>query len=174
MKEYYQILEDTLLGYIIKPYKSKQKRDDLVVATPKFYFFDVGVVNRLTKRTIEQLKGNEAGAAFENYLLMELMAYRGLNDLDLELSFWRTQQGTEVDFILGDAEVAIEVKISDRVRADDLKGLKSFAGAYRTKKNILVNLVPNPQKINLEGGGAIDVMPWEHFLKQLWAGKIIQ
>ena len=51
VKEYYQILEDTLLGYHLKPYKNQKKREDLV-ASSKFYFFDVGVLNGLMKRSI--------------------------------------------------------------------------------------------------------------------------
>lgn len=173
VKEYYQILVDTLIGYFIKPYKNKKKRDD-IVASPKFYFFDVGVVNYLSKRNIEEFKGDQAGKAFENYILMELMAYAGLNDLDFDISYWRTRSGTEVDFILGDAKVAIEVKISDRVRQADLKGLTEFSECYKPEKTILVNLVPNPQRIKIDAGCEIDVLPWRQFLEMLWSGQIIQ
>ena len=51
IKEYYQILVDTLLGYFIYPYHKKVKRD-IVASTPKFYLFDVGVANYLAHRIL--------------------------------------------------------------------------------------------------------------------------
>ncbi len=172
IKEYYQILVDTLLGYFIYPYKKKIKREDLV-ASPKFYFFDVGVVNRLTKRTISQLKGIEAGNAFENYILMELMAYKGLNELEFDIHFWRTNSGLEVDFILGDAEVAIEVKISDQIKSSDIHGLIAFQQAYQPKTAIVVNTAPRQRRMILPNGQIIEIMPWCTFLEMLWLGKIM-
>ena len=171
VKEYYQILVDTLLGYNIKPFKFKNKRKYLV-ATPKFYFFDVGVVNGLTKRTINSLEGEQAGSAFEQYILMELMAYKGLNDLDFDIAFWRTNSGLEVDFILGQAEVAIEVKISDRLRPNTFHGLTSFIENYKPKRAIIVNN-SDAKRILDDKGCKIEVIPWKMFLEMLWDGKII-
>lgn len=173
IKEYYQILVDTLLGYYIFPYKDKLKREDLV-ATPKFYFFDVGVVNGLSKRSIEELKGVVAGQAFEHYILMELIAYRGINDLDFEISFWRTSSGLEVDFILGDAEVAIEIKISSDLRGSDTRGLIAFAEQHRAKRLILVNLSDKKMKKKIDDQNTLEILPWKLFLESLWAGEIIE
>ncbi len=172
IKEYYQILIDTMLGYYIFPYKNKVKREDLV-ATPKFYFFDVGVVTRLNRITISELKGIEAGKAFEHYIFMELWAFRGLNELEFDIHFWRTSSGLEVDFILGDAEVAIEVKISDKIKADDINGLIAFQKEYEPQAAIVVNTSPRHRKMTLSTGKIIDIIPWKAFLEMLWSGKII-
>ena len=172
VKEYYQILSDTLVGYTLLPYSDKHKRED-IVATPKFYFFDVGIVTRLLKRQITELRGIEAGRAFEHYLLMELWAYRGLNEKEYEITFWRTSTGLEVDFILGNGEVAIEVKISDSIKASDLHGLIAFQKTYRPKRTFVVNTSPRPRKMTLPDGNTIDILPWRAFLQALWKGKII-
>jgi uncharacterized protein len=172
VKEYYQILEDTLLGYFIAPYKDRHKRKDLV-ATPKFYYFDVGVVNGIIRREITELKGMAAGNALEHYILMELIAYRGLNDLDYEITFWRTRTGLEVDFILGKAEVAIEVKISEHPRLSDLHGLVAFQEEYTSKKAYTVCMVPRKRKLQINESQSIDLLPVETFLKMLWKGEII-
>lgn len=172
IKEYYQLLVDTLLGYYLYPYQSKKKRGDLV-ATPKFYFFDVGVTNSLLKRTVPQLKGAEAGKAFEHYLLMELWAYRGLHDRDFEICFWRTSTGLEVDFILGNGEVAIEVKIGDSIKSSDIHGLIHFQEEYQPKKALVVCTAPRPRKMTLANGQVVDIMPWKTFLEELWKGNII-
>lgn len=171
IKEYYQILIDTLIGYFIYPYKDKAKREDLV-ASPKFYFFDVGVVNKLSKRTISQLKGSEAGNALEHYLLLELWAYRGLNELEFDIHFWRTNTGLEVDFILGKGDVAIEVKISDHVKTADIHGLISFQKQYRPSSAIVVCTESRPRKITLEDNSTISILPWKTFLQMLWNGEI--
>lgn len=170
VKEFYQILVDTLLGYYLQPYKSKKKRKDFV-STPKFYLFDVGVTNRLLKRSIPELRGDAAGRAFEHYILMELLAYRGLNEREFDICFWRVQSGLEVDFILGDGEVAIEVKINDNLKTSNLKGLHAFE-EYRPKKLIVVNTSPRPRKLT-DHGMEISVYPWRYFLEKLWAGEII-
>lgn len=172
VKEYYQILVDTLLGYTILPYKNKHAREDLV-ATPKFYFFDVGLVNGLTKRTIGQLKGPDAGLALEHFILMELIAYRGIKDLDFDITFFRTQSGLEVDFVLGHAEVAIEVKISDTIRSSDVRGLTEFAELYKPKKCLVINTSKTSRRLT-DDNAQFRIIPWQIFLEDLWAGKIIQ
>jgi uncharacterized protein len=173
VKEYYQILVDTLLGYFLQPYHHRKKREHLMVTTPKFYLFDVGVVNGLTKRNIAELKGIPAGNAFEHYILMELMAYRGLTDRDFNLHYWRTQAGQEVDFILGDAEVAIEIKITDNIHKSALHGMLAFYDYAKPKKSIVVCNVSKAQKLVIDQHLHIDVLPWKLFLEKLWAGEII-
>lgn len=171
VKDFYQILVDTLLGYYLHPFKNKKMRKD-TISTPKFYLFDVGITNRLMKREIPELRGDIAGKAFEHYILMELFAYRGLNDLEFDISFWRVQSGLEVDFILGNAEVAIEVKINDNIKKSNLKGLHAFIETYHPKKAIVINTSPEPRKLT-DDGKIIDVYPWRVFLEKLWAGEII-
>lgn len=171
VKEYYQILVDTLLGYYVEPFKNVKKRKDFV-STSKFYLFDVGITNRIMKRQIPELRGDIAGRAFEHFIFMELMAYRGLNDREFDIQFWRVPSGLEVDFILGNGEIAIEVKINDNLRKSNLQGLHAFAESFKPKKSIVVNTSPNPRKLT-DGGHVIDVLPWRHFLEMLWAGEII-
>ncbi|OAI47109.1 AAA family ATPase [Gammaproteobacteria bacterium SCGC AG-212-F23] len=173
VKEYYQILEDTLLGYFIYPYTNRAKRD-IILAMPKFYLFDVGVANALAKRKIASLKGIEAGKLFEHFILTELIAYRGLHDLDFDIRFWRTKTGLEVDFILGKAEVAIEIKISERIDKSEIKGLIAFQEEHRPKNTYLVCLTERPRKITTNNQSEILALPWETFLKKLWAGEIIK
>ena len=162
---------DTLLGYFLPPFHKKIKRD-LISKAPKFYLFDVGVVNYLSKRTIHELRGVPAGNAFEHYILMEIMAYRGLKKKRFDLSYWRTKTGLEVDFILGDADIAIEVKISRQVHKQELSGLLAFCEEHRPKKAIVVSLDTAPRLLQVGQVADIHIMPWEHFLKALWAGEI--
>ncbi|WP_304063943.1 ATP-binding protein [Pedobacter glucosidilyticus] len=166
VKEYFQILEDTLIGRFVPSFQKKPKRR--VVQASKFYYFDVGIANVLLKRhKIED--GSEAfGHAFEHFIYQELYAHSKYSDLNYLISFWRTSSQIEVDFILGDHEVAIEIKATNNVQERHLKGLKSFSEEYPVKKLIVVSNDPLERKI-----GNITIKPWKVFLEQLWAGGII-
>jgi len=169
---YYQVLEDTLLGYFVYPFHKKIKRD-IITATPKFYLFDVGVANYLANQPLNHLKGNIAGKSFEHFILMELMAYRDYQRKRFAIHYWRTKAGHEVDFVLGDAEVAIEVKISDQVHKEDLKGLVAFCEEFPKTRAIVVSQDKRSRRLELDNKQTITILPWEAFLAQLWQGGII-
>ncbi len=172
VKSYYEILIDTLIGYFVYPYKKRISRS-IISSTPKFYLFDVGVAGFLRKRNVNILKGIEAGNAFENYIFMELTAYRGINDLNFDIYYWRTKTGLEVDFILGQGEIAMEVKINDSVRKSDLDGLLAFIEEHKPRQAIVVSLDPKPRKLILPNGYEILILPYREFLTKLWQKKII-
>jgi predicted AAA+ superfamily ATPase len=168
VKEYYQILCDTLLGRLVPPYKKRQERQ-VIVKAPKFYLFDVGVAGVLTKRHIAEERGELFGKAFEHFVFMELTAHASYSELDYPISFWRTKSGLEVDFILGGGEVAIEVKGSSRVEDRDLRPLAAFLEEQKPRKAFLVCNETMERRV-----GEIRVMPWRSFLRELWSGGIIQ
>jgi predicted AAA+ superfamily ATPase len=71
------------------------------------------------------------------------------------LYYWRTASQIEIDFVLGDHEVAIEVKSTTNATPSHAKGLMSFAEEYTVKKQILVTNDPFPRKM-----GNILVLPY--------------
>ena len=166
VKEYFQILEDTLLGRYLPSFQKKPKRK--VIMAPKFYLFDVGIANYLLNRgKIE--KGTELfGKVFEHFMYQEIYAHSRYSDKEYSICYWRTTSQLEVDFILGDHEVAIEVKATDHVDNRHLKGLLAFSEEYEVKKSIVVSNDPLPRLI-----GNILVLPWQVFLDRLWAEEII-
>lgn len=167
VREYYQILVDTLMGTLIEPFKKRQHRQVIGKAS-KFYLFDVGVAGIITKRHLEEERGEAFGKAFEHFLLMEIIAYRSYQEADFSMHFWRTKSGLEVDFVLGDGEVALEIKGSRRVDPHDLTPLKAFVEEHRPRKALLVcneKLARVTEKIR--------ITPWRDFLSDLWNGKLI-
>jgi predicted AAA+ superfamily ATPase len=167
VKEYYQILSDTLLGNFVEPFKKRQNRQ-VISRTPKFYRFDVGVANAITRRRVVQERGVAFGKAFEHFMLMEMRAYNSYNEVDYGINFWRTKSGLEVDFVLGGGEVAVEVKGTARVDSRDLRPLNAFIETYSPRKAIVVC---NEKEERIAGN--IRIMPWRKFLRDLWNGKII-
>lgn len=166
IKEYFQILEDTLIGRFVPSFQKKPKRR--VILAPKFYYFDIGIANFLLKRGSIEVGSEAFGSAFEHFIYQELYAHSSYSDLKYSISYWRTTSQIEVDFILGNHEVAIEVKGTNNVQSRHLKGLKSFSEEYKVKKLIVVSNDPMERSI----GDSI-VLPWNQFLKKLWAGEII-
>lgn len=168
VKEYYQILVDTLLGTFLKPFKKRQSRQVISKAS-KFYLFDVGVAGVITGRYLRQEKGEQFGRAFEHFILMELNAHRSYRELDYPINFWRTKSGIEVDFVLAGGETAIEVKGKQKVDKTDLRGLFAFVEEYAPKKAIVVC---NEKTERVYKG--IRIMPWKKFLQELWDGKVVK
>ncbi len=167
IKEYFQILIDTLIGHYVLPFNKRAGRD-ILSKTPKFYLFDVGIAGILLNRKLEEEKGEMFGKAFEHYIFMELFAYHSYNDVLSPIYFWRTKYGYEVDFVLGNGSIAIEVKGSQNIRNNELKSLKEFINDYDPKKAIVVCNEKNPRTVN-----NIEILPWKIFLEKLWGGEII-
>jgi predicted AAA+ superfamily ATPase len=172
VQSYYQILIDTLIGYFIYPYTKKIKRD-IILATPKFYLFDIGIAHYFSQEKILSLKGATAGKYFEHFILMELKAYLGLKRKRKDITYWRTKSGLEVDFIIGKGEIAIEVKISEQVHKQDLKGLLAFCEEHPNVKPIVVSLDARPRMLQTDNNISITILPWNVFLTKLWEGEII-
>ncbi len=168
VREYYQILVDTLFGRFVEPYSSRSSRQ-VITRAPKFYLFDVGVAGAILDRRINQPRGEQFGRAFEHFILMELAAYAAYSELHYKIRFWRTKSGREVDFILGDGEVAIEVKGSDRVDRTDLRGLEAFSESHKPRRQLLV-CTEKRERLTENG---IRIKPWRQFLEELWSGEIV-
>jgi len=166
IKEYFQILEDTLIGRHLPSFQKRPKRR--VITAPKFYMFDIGITNYLLNRTKIE-KGTELfGKAFEHFIYQEIYAHSRYSDVNYPMYYWRTASQIEIDFVLGDHEVAIEVKATDQATVRHLKGLKAFAEEYDVKKLILVSNDPLPRLVD-----DIEILPWKIFLERLWKDEII-
>jgi predicted AAA+ superfamily ATPase len=166
IRNYFQILEDTLLGHRLMPWKKTPDRR--LIETEKFYLFDVGVSNYLARRQ-PQYSTPEFGKSFEHFILMELKAYQAYVNPELQIHYWRTSTGMEVDFILGDMEIAIEIKSAKRVDNSHVKGLRALAESHTLKRLILVSF----EEVSKKLAGNIECIFWQDFLQQLWSGQVI-
>ena len=133
------------------------------MATAKFYFFDVGVANFLRGISVLNRNSGEYGIAFEHFIAMELRSYLSYRRRRLELAYWRTQSGVEVDFLVGSA-AAIEVKASARVSDRDLRGLRALADEGTTAARILVSF----DELDRRTDDGISLLYWRTFLTALW------
>ncbi len=166
VKEYYQILEDTLTGRFLPSFQKKPKRR--VISASKFFYFDIGLTNYLLKRGRVEMGSESFGKAFEHFIYNEINAHCRYSGLNYQISYWRTTSQLEIDFVLGDHEIAVEVKATSNANPRHFKGLNSFAEEYTVKKLLLVSNDPYPKKVN-----NITVLPWKIFLEQLWSGELL-
>lgn len=165
VKAYYQILKDSLMGYEIPAYTKVIKRK--VVQAPKFYYFDVGLANYLTGRYHLRRGSNEYGHAFEHFVMQEIIAYRGYCRRRDKISYWHTYNDLEVDCIVGDANVAIEIKSCEEVKIRHKNGLRAFKEEHPDCRPILVSLDPITRR-----SGDVELIYVLDFLKMLWNGEI--
>ena len=167
-KSYFEILDDTLLGRWLPAYRKRPKRR--LVAAPKFYFADIGVVNRLARRGWLAPGSELHGKAFENWVFHELVAFLAYREGDDELAYWRLASGAEVDFVLGDMRLAVEAKASAKITPRHLKGLRSLAKDNpHVARRVVVCLEPRARRT--EDG--IDLLPVAEFVRRLWRDQLL-
>ena len=165
VQEYFRILDETMLACEVPVWKGGKGRK--TVETSKFYMFDTGVARRLTGRNAMTAGTAEYGHAFEGWIHHELRSYLDFRRRDGVIAYWRTQSGTEVDFVVDD--VAIEAKCKTEVGNDDLKGLKAIAGEGPFRARIVVSREPVPRCRD-----GIEILPWKDFIDRLWNGEIVK
>jgi len=169
IREYYAVLEDTLIGRSLQPKRFKGVKSRKAIATNKFYFFDCGVLNALTERKHLPVDSPEFGNLFETWVFNELQAYghyRRPRD-EMHLAFWRSPTGDEVDFLVND-EIAIEVKASRSVSEKHVKGLSALGALMGLKKQLIVCREKEPRRM-----GQVEILPWRIFAERLWSGELL-
>jgi predicted AAA+ superfamily ATPase len=168
VRNYFQILEDTLLGFTLEPWRRRKKRR--LVETAKFYLFDVGVANQLHPESHIVTEGSDRfGRSFEHFVINEVRAYCAYTHLDHPLSFWRTSSGFEVDLIVGNMDLAIECKSARELRTTDLKGMRALNQENELRRKVVVSRIEN-RRMTEDG---IEIVPWREFCEELWSGQLI-
>ena len=164
--EYFKILEDTLIGNLLTPYKSENERK--IYSRAKFYFFDIGVVNSILNR-FDVVKGtSDFGKLFEHLIFNELLAYKSYTGKIETINFWRDYYGNEVDFIIN-GEILIEVKSKDMVVERDIKGIYAFSKKHNNvKRKIVVSFDLRKRFIK-----DVEIIPYKEFLELLWNNDIL-
>lgn len=161
VSNYFEILEDLLIAYRLPVFSKKARRK--VIKRPKFYFFDCGVFQAIRPRGVLDSQAEIEGQALETLVLQQLLAINENQQLEYQLSYWQTREGIEVDIILygPNGFIAIEVKRSNKIRKQDLQGLKLFSKEYPEAKKIILYL---GEEERLEQD--IQILPVEIFLKR--------
>jgi predicted AAA+ superfamily ATPase len=159
LRGFYSVLGDTLLGFSLPPYtRSGRSR---VLKTRKFYLFDVGGRNAVARLPLDRrMLATEGGLLFEHWVACELMARIGYLGRGHALSYWRTVDGAEVDFVLETPRetIPIEVRYTARPRPADASGIEHFIARRpgRVRRGFVVCRAPRAEQLSRH----VLAVPW--------------
>ena len=165
---YLGVLEDLLLGYRLPVFSKRAKRE--LITHNKFYFFDAGVYRSLRPKGPLDRAEEIGGHALEGLVAQHLRAWMAYSDADYSLSFWQTRHGLEVDFVVYGAKGfwAIEVKNADRLRDEDLRGLRAFQEDYPESQALFLYRGKEPLKRH-----GIRILPVDDWLRSLKPDRVL-
>jgi predicted AAA+ superfamily ATPase len=155
---YFQILEDTLLGFFLMPFTRTRKRR--AILSPKFYFFDCGLPNSLLGRRLSP-RTPEFGKSFEQFLVLETIAAMFYDRTINGVTYWRSASGFEVDLLI-DTHTAVEFK-SGNVHEQDCAGLLALGEELKLKNRWIVSTEPRARML----ANGIEVLPWKMYVARL-------
>ena len=166
-QEYFDILVDTLIAFRIDGWSYSIRKQ--LRQSPKFYFFDCGVLNAIRGELQIELKSGSYrfGKLFETFVVNELIRANDYNETGYRFYYWRTSTGLEVDLVLTrgpqDAPKAVEIKSQSSPSKSDLKGLSAFASENKAADLFCLCQTPRPYSL-----GPIQVLPWQHGIEALF------
>jgi uncharacterized protein len=166
IKNYVQILEDTLLAFQLKAFTKTRKRK--AISRSKLYLFDIGVTNSLANRGEIRPASELFGRAFEHFIVLEVRAFLSYSRKNVGMQYWRSTSQFEVDLVLGD-QWAIEIKGATSISDKHLKGIRALKEEGKIENFAVVSLDQNERKT----ADNITVFPWKAFLKRLWNGELV-
>ena len=150
LRRYMNLLEVTYQIFLLRPYFVHGGKR--LVKTPKIYFGDTGMASSLMAVDDWSIleKQGQAGALVETWVASELLKLMPVSDHRLQLYFWRTQGGREVDFILerGRELVAIEVKWGQRINESDLSNLRHCEEELKDKLRFSIILYNGTETVS--------------------------
>ena len=161
VQSYYDILVDTLIGIKLQAYSKSVRRR--LRSTPKFYLFDLGVLNALDRQLRSSPDATRRGRLFEHLIVSETDRMLRYLSIDGRIFFWRTKDDQEVDLLIenrGELIAAVEIKSSSVITPQYFSGLRAFAEEHPTVPRYIVADVPESFQLQ----GLATVLPWREYL----------
>jgi uncharacterized protein len=168
VKTYFEILEDTLLGFLLPSFDRSLRKQQLKGS--KFYLFDTGVKRALDRSLSLHLStSQQIGPIFEHFIILEINRLNHYLRKDFRLSFVATKAGLEIDLIVerpGLKDLLIEIKSTDNIREDHLKHLVKIKSEYPDFDAICICQEKTAREVL-----GVKILPWEIALKNLELGE---
>lgn len=173
---WYDILEETLLGTRLMPYRPGFKVRE--VGHPKFYWVDPGLARVSAQIAVEDFGSTEMGTALETLVLNELRVYQESVGRPKPIYYYATPGAGEIDFLIErrpktidrPAEfVTIEVKSSTRWKSDYEAPSRSLHALAKKQHLHMYGVYLGTERLTRNG---FTVYPLTEFVWDLFAGKI--
>ncbi len=169
VESYYQIIEDTLIGFRLPAYHKSIRKQQ--TESPKYYLFDLGVKRALEQSLRADLTPHSYGygRAFEHFLVVETMRLNDYLRLDYQFSYLKTKDGAEIDLVItrpGDKTLLVEIKSATTIHEEDCRTLNRFIIDWPSKniKGLIWSRDPIPKKFN-----NVYVLPWRDGLASIYS-----
>jgi len=163
---YYEILEDTLLGFELPAYHRSVRKAQKQAS--KFYFVDTGIKRAIDKTLTMPLLPRTAayGEAFEHWVILDLIKLSEYKRFDWKFSYIKTKEDVEIDLVIerpGKPLLLIEIKSKNKVDASDAKALENLGKDLDPKADkILLSQDPLAQRF-----GSTQAWHWQEYLELL-------
>jgi uncharacterized protein len=150
-KRYFEILEDTLLGFFLESFNRSVRKRQIV--SPKFYLFDIGVTRSLARLLSQNVVAPSSpfGLAFEHFIIAECYRINDYKRLDFRFSFFKTKDGAEIDLIIerpGKPLALIEIKSSENPRDDSVGHLVRLRKEFEPCECYCLSNIRVPKIVN--------------------------
>lgn len=167
VERYFSVLNDTLIGTWVRGWQPRLKVREK--QSPKFYFFDGGVVRSLLGLLRDKPDKAERGFLFETLVVNEVRAAVHYLDVGGEIFYYRTPAGVEVGLIWsrGKQAFGVEVKGAAEWRSEYGKGLQDLL--YEKKIQAAFGVYCGHRAFNDSG---IQVFPFLEFTRRLFDGSL--
>jgi uncharacterized protein len=143
-RRWLSILETSRIVYLLRPFhRNITKR---TTKAPKVYFTDTGLLSYLLKypdwRSLSS--GPQAGAIFENHIVIEFLKEKLNHGYLYELFFYRDSNQNEIDLVIdrGRSTQLCEIKLAKTVRPRHYSTLSRLAPEFPEPRSYLVSLYP--------------------------------
>lgn len=148
---YLDFLEGAFVIYRLPAFFTNVKKR--VVRSPKIYLQDTGILHRLLRiPDSDSLAGNPIlGASWEGYVVEQVQRLKNKN---IDLYFYRSQDGAECDVVLAKAHIPIaclEIKYSNAPAVS--KGFYISAESLSIKKKFVIT--PTSETYKTKGGAVV-------------------
>lgn len=163
---YLQILEDTLVAFRVPGWSASVRKQ--LRTSPKLYLFDNGVASALRGELRLEIteRTSRYGKLFEGFVMQEAYRLNEYEQLDLKLSYWRTNNGREVNLVfsrgVGPPLAAVEIKSASAPDRSDVASLLSFAEEYPNTPLFCFCRTPRAYEID-----RVSVLPWKEGIERM-------
>jgi len=128
IRSWFSVLIASYIIYIIPPYFANLKKR--LVKSPKFYFYDTGLLSSLLSIRDHKDLGSHAlsGQIFENFIMSEMIKYEYINHRNHRLFYYRDHDGLEIDIVRennNDLDL-FEIKKSNTYKTDFTKSMNTL------------------------------------------------
>lgn len=157
IESYYEILEDTLLGFRLPGYATSVRKQ--VRLADKFYFIDIGIIRAIEKTlSIPMIEHSSYyGSLFETFIILELRKFIEYHRLEWTMNYLKTKEDVEIDLVISrprQSPLLIEIKSTKKIYDEHLKALNTLGrdlDAFHKKVCPKILVSQDPMNREMEG-----------------------